>query len=111
VGQPDEKARKEIFKIHMRDMPIAKDVDVSELAEMSDGYAGADIEALCREAAMVALREDRDAKEVRREHFMKAFETVRPSIDEEMIDYYKEIAKKLGKVITKKEIVKGMEVM
>ena len=111
VGQPDEKARKEIFKIHMRDMPIAKDVDVSELAEMSDGYAGADIEAVCREAAMTALREDRDTKEVRREHFMKAFETVRPSIDEEMIDYYKEIAKKLGKAITKKEIVEGMEVM
>ena len=111
VGQPDEKARKEIFKIHMKDMPIAKDVDVSELAEMSEGYAGADIEAVCREAAMTALREDRDTKEVRREHFMKAFETVRPSIDEEMIDYYKEIAKKLGKVITKKEIVEGMEVM
>ena len=111
VGQPDEKARKEIFKIHMRDMPIAKDVDVSELAEMSEGYAGADIEAVCREAAMTALREDRDTKEVRREHFMKAFETVRPSIDEEMIDYYKEIAKKLGKAITKKEIVEGMEVM
>ncbi|RLF41590.1 MAG: ATPase, partial [Thermoplasmata archaeon] len=111
VGQPDEKARKEIFKIHMKDMPIAKDVDVSELAEMSEGYAGADIEAVCREAAMTALREDRDTKEVRREHFMKAFETVRPSIDEEMIDYYKEIAKKLGKAITKKEIVEGMEVM
>jgi transitional endoplasmic reticulum ATPase len=110
VGQPDKKAREEIYKIHMKGMPIGKDVDVSELADMSEGYAGADIEAICREAAMTALRENSEAKEVKREHFMKAFETVRPSIDDEMIEYYKEIASKLGKAI-KKEIVKGMEVM
>jgi len=111
VGQPDLKSREEIYRIHTKDMPIAKDVDISELAEMSEGFAGADIEAVCREAAMAALRENKKSKEVKREHFMKALENVRPSIDEEMIEYYREIADKLGKAVTKKEIAKGIEVM
>ncbi len=111
VGQPDIKAREEIYKIHTKDMPIAKDVDISELAEMSEGFAGADIEAVCREAAMTALRENKKSKEVKRKHFMKALGHVHPSIDEEMIDYYREIADKLGRAITKKEIAKGIEVM
>ena len=111
VGQPDIKAREEIYKIHTKDMPIAKDVDISELAEMSEGFAGADIEAVCREAAMTALRENKKSKEVKRAHFMKALGHVHPSIDEEMIDYYREIADKLGRAITKKEIAKGIEVM
>ncbi len=111
VGQPDVNAREEIYRIHTKGMPISKDVDISELAGMSEGFAGADIEATCREAAMSALRENREAGKVKREHFMKAFETVRPSIDEETIEYYKEISSKLGKAVTKKEIAEGMEVM
>jgi len=111
VGQPDKKARKEIYSIHTKDMPLEKDVDIEELAEMSEGYVGADIEAICREAAMIALREDRETKKVKREHFMKALEKVRPSVDDEMIEYYKEMAGKLGKGIAKKEIAKGIEVM
>jgi transitional endoplasmic reticulum ATPase len=111
VGQPNREARKEIFKIHMKEMPLDDDVDIEELAEMSEGYVGADIEAICREAAMIALRENRETTHVKRVHFMKALEKVRPSIDEEMIEYYKEISGKLGKGIMKKEMAKGIEVM
>lgn len=111
TGQPDKKAREEIYKIHTKEMPLSDDVSISELAEMSEGFAGADIEALCREAGMIALRENREADEVRMEHFIKAFETVHPSIDEEMIEYYREISNKLGRVVTKREIAKGIEVM
>ncbi|OYT61282.1 ATPase [Thermoplasmatales archaeon ex4484_30] len=111
VGQPDKEARKEIYSIHTKDMPLEKDVDIEELAEMSEGYVGADIEAICREAAMIALRENRETKKVKREHFMKALEKVHPSVDDEMIEYYKEIANKLGKGIAKREIAKGIEVM
>ncbi len=111
VGQPDKEARKEIFEIHTKEMPLNSDVNIEEFAEISEGYVGADIEAICREAAMIALREDRETKKVKKAHFMKALEKVRPSIDEEMIEYYKEISRRLGKGITKKEIAKGIEVM
>ena len=92
-------------------MPLADDVDLDELADLTDGYVGADIEGICREAGMIALREDINAKVVKREHFMKAMKEIHPSIDEEMMDYYKEIEKKLGKGVSKKEIKKGIEVM
>jgi len=111
VGVPDKEAREEIFKIHTKDMPLAKDVSIDELAEMTEGYVGADIEAICREAGMIALRENMEAKEVKMEHFLKAMQQVHPSVDEEMMEYYKEMAKKIGKGITKKEIKKGIEVM
>ncbi|HDN95867.1 MAG: ATPase [Thermoplasmata archaeon] len=111
VGPPDKEARKEIFKIHTKNMPLADDVDLDELAELTEGYAGADIEGICREAGMIALRENMNAKVVKREHFMKALEEVHPSIDEEMMDYYREMEKKLGKAVSKKEIKKGIEVM
>jgi transitional endoplasmic reticulum ATPase len=57
VPVPDEKARLDIFKIHTRGMNLAEDVDLEELAKKTEGYTGADIEALCREAAMLAVRE------------------------------------------------------
>ncbi|WP_423792613.1 CDC48 family AAA ATPase [Methanocaldococcus indicus] len=57
VPVPDEKARLDIFKIHTRGMKLADDVDLEELAKKTEGYTGADIEAICREAAMLAVRE------------------------------------------------------
>jgi len=57
VEVPDTESRKKIFDIHLKGKPLADDVNRSELADMTDGYVGADIEAICREAAMLALRE------------------------------------------------------
>ncbi len=111
VGPPDKEAREEIFKIHTRNMPLTEDVDLSELAELTDGYVGADIESICRQAGMIALRENMDAKEVTKEHFMKALEETSPSIDDEMMAYYEEMNKKLGKGISKRDIQRGIEVM
>ncbi|MGC8669540.1 MAG: CDC48 family AAA ATPase [Candidatus Micrarchaeia archaeon] len=56
IGVPDRNARKEIVQIHTKNMPLAKDVDIDELANVTHGYTGADIAALCREAAMAELR-------------------------------------------------------
>ncbi|MBC7128284.1 MAG: CDC48 family AAA ATPase [Thermoplasmatales archaeon] len=109
VGIPDKEARKNIFKIHTANMPLAKDVNIDELAEITDGYVGADIEAICREAGMIALREN--ANEVTKEYFMRAIKEAHPSVDEEMMEYYKEMEKKLGKGVAKKELKKGVEVM
>ncbi|MGZ3679820.1 MAG: CDC48 family AAA ATPase [Ktedonobacterales bacterium] len=53
---PDMQGRLDILRIHSRDMPLAHDVDLSELARITPGFVGADLAALCREAAMAALR-------------------------------------------------------
>ncbi|MGB9966219.1 CDC48 family AAA ATPase [Halobacterium sp. CBA1126] len=57
VDEPNEAARREIFEIHARGRPLADDVDLDELVERTDGFVGADIEAVCREAATIAVRE------------------------------------------------------
>jgi transitional endoplasmic reticulum ATPase len=56
IGVPDRNARKEILQIHTKNMPLAQDVKMDELADMTHGYTGADIAALAREAAMAELR-------------------------------------------------------
>jgi transitional endoplasmic reticulum ATPase len=56
VGVPDRPGRLEILQIHTRGMPLAADIDLERLAALTHGFVGADLEALCREAAMVALR-------------------------------------------------------
>jgi len=53
---PDRNGRLEILDIHSRGMPLARDVDMPHLAEITHGFVGADLEALCREAAMICLR-------------------------------------------------------
>ncbi|MFB6091254.1 MAG: 26S protease regulatory subunit, partial [Halobellus sp.] len=57
VDEPDEGARREIFAVHTRDRPLDESVDLDALAERTEGYVGADIEAVCREAAQIAVRE------------------------------------------------------
>ena len=61
--------------------------------EETELYNGADIEALCREAALLALRENIDAREVGKKHFDEALKKVNPSVDKETLDRYEEIEK------------------
>ena len=97
---PDKKERLEIFKIHTRMMPLSEDVDLKELAEFTENYVGADIEAICREAAILAIRdvlsngEDINEKEVEKRHFLGALEKLRPSVDENTMDYYLKMKEK-----------------
>jgi transitional endoplasmic reticulum ATPase len=95
VPSPDFESLKEIFKIHARSMPLSRDVDIDELARKAQGYSGADIEAICREAAMNALREDVNAAEVTRRDFDMAMERVGPSITSEDDAWYQKFAKRL----------------
>lgn len=88
---PDEEARKKIFEVQIKTMPLEKDVDITALAKKTQGYVGADVEGVCREAAMAALREDLESKKVKMEHFLKALETVKPSVDKEIEKTYKEL--------------------
>jgi transitional endoplasmic reticulum ATPase len=81
VPPPEKDARMEIFKVHTRHMPL-KDVDLNELVRKTDGYSGADIEGVCREAALIALREDIKSDKVSAEEFEKALRKIKPSIPE-----------------------------
>jgi len=98
VPEPDEKARLEIFKLYTKGMPLAKDVDISELSRTTKSYSGADIEALCREAAMYALRRDVKSKEVALGDFHKATEKIGPSILPDMETWYKSFMKQVRRV-------------
>ena len=84
-------SREEILKIHTRNMPLGKDVDIKHFATITEGYSGADMESLVREAAMLALRRDIDAKTVTKKHFDEALGKVRASISKKTIDTYKKI--------------------
>ena len=87
VGLPDLKSRIAIFKVHTKDIPLANDVDIEELAKKTEGYVGADIEAVCREAVMLTLRDDMEAEEVYMSEFNKAMEKVKPKKDQELVSY------------------------
>ena len=75
-------------------MPL-KNVDLKKLASETEGYVGADIEAICREAAILALRKDIKAKEVRQEHFDEALGKVKPSVDAETKLVYERLESEL----------------
>ena len=87
---PDEKTRLEIFKVHTKGMPI-KDISLEHLAKTADGYVGADIEAVCREAAIFALRENINSKEITKKHFEKALEKVSPSVTKDVEKAYEDL--------------------
>ncbi|ERG95398.1 CDC48 family AAA ATPase [Haloquadratum walsbyi] len=91
IGQPDEEGREQILKIHTRESPLAPDVSLREIAEITDGYVGSDLESVAREAAIEALREDGDAQEIEMRHFRKAMESVRPTITDDLMNYYEDM--------------------
>jgi len=80
IPAPDLKSRLAILEVHTKKMPIEKLVNLKEIAQKTDGYSGADIEALCREAGMEALRENQDASKVNARHFETALKMVRPTL-------------------------------
>ncbi|MBW9140659.1 MAG: AAA family ATPase, partial [Candidatus Aramenus sp.] len=94
IPLPDKQGRLEILQIHTRNMPLAKDVDLERIADITHGYTGADLSALVREAAMIALRrylpmidisqdkippEILEQMEVKMEDFLKAHKEIVPS--------------------------------
>jgi transitional endoplasmic reticulum ATPase len=95
VPVPEKQGRLEILRIHTKNVPIEnKDKVITKLAEDTEGYTGADIESLVREAAMLALREDNDATKVSEAHFKKAMEKVAPSVTKNDQERYKSIEKR-----------------
>jgi transitional endoplasmic reticulum ATPase len=91
VNAPEEEGRLEILKIHTQKMPLAKDINLKEIAKETVGYTGADLEAVAREAAYFALREDINSKQVRKKHITESLKKIRPSVNKSTIDLYKKV--------------------
>ncbi|MHA1616011.1 MAG: CDC48 family AAA ATPase [Candidatus Njordarchaeales archaeon] len=111
VPPPDFKARLEILKVHTRKMPLAPDVDLEKIAKMTEGYTGADLAAVAREAAMNALRRDISTKYVTMDDFMEALKKIHASLTPELIKYYEEVQEYFKRrVIRRRDILETIEV-
>ncbi|MFH1585621.1 MAG: CDC48 family AAA ATPase [archaeon] len=91
VNAPAEEGRLKVLQIHTKKMPLAKNVDLKDLARKTIGYTGADLEALTREAGMLALREDKEAKQVTKNHFLEAIKKIKPSVSKATIEVYQKV--------------------
>ncbi|MFX1485556.1 MAG: AAA family ATPase [Promethearchaeota archaeon] len=106
VPLPDKEGRREIFKIHVRGIEIASDVDFDELATLTEGYSGSDIALICRDAAMMPIREldtagtltrkDIKVRSVDREDFLKSMKKVRPTVSPDELEKYEEWTKEFA---------------
>jgi transitional endoplasmic reticulum ATPase len=96
IGKPDEDTRKKILEVHTKRMPL-KGVDLNDIAKRTDGYVGADIEGLCREAGMAAYREDHNVEFVTKKHFDSALDTVKPSVDADIMKSYENMGAEIKK--------------
>lgn len=91
VMPPTKEERLAILKVHTKNMPLAKEISLTTLSDKTEGFTGADIEAICREAGMLALRDDIEAKEVKKKHFEQAMRKFGPSVTEHDVRVYNEI--------------------
>ncbi len=96
IGAPGRDARLQILEICTRNMPL-KDVDLGMVADATDGYVGADLSEICREAGMKAYHEDPDTDCICQRHFDYALSVVPPSVDTETMESYKQMDKSLRK--------------
>uniref|UniRef100_UPI0037E976B7 ATPase family gene 2 protein homolog A n=1 Tax=Semicossyphus pulcher TaxID=241346 RepID=UPI0037E976B7 len=88
VPLPDVPTRHEIFSIQFRNMPVAQNVSLDDLVTRTNKYSGAEITAVCREAALLALQEDIKAQHIEARHFESALNTVKPRIPDSLIQSY-----------------------
>ncbi|XP_034968808.2 ATPase family gene 2 protein homolog A isoform X1 [Zootoca vivipara] len=88
VPLPDAATRKEIFKIQFSAMPVSEEVHMDELVQQTQKYSGAEITAVCREAALLALQEDIQAKCIVGRHFQQALAIVTPRIPDSLQKFY-----------------------
>jgi ATPases of the AAA+ class len=105
IPPPDEANRLKILQVHTKNMPLLKDVNLNEIAKKTEGYVGADLENLCREAGMMAYRDDPEATEISQKNFLDAMKSIRPSVDEEVLKFYKGLSESLSKSVSEKRKV------
>jgi transitional endoplasmic reticulum ATPase len=124
IGVPDRTARRQILSIHSRRMPLAPDVDLTQLAEITHGYVGADLAVLCKEAGMVALRRllphlqldaplepqlEAQATSITAHDFLEAFKAVEPTSTREFLAERPHLTlKDVGGLVEQKRSLRSM---
>ena len=97
LAPPDTEARKSIFQIHTKAMPLSPEIDLGQFAEMTEGYSGADVAAVCQQAALIALESNENVERIETQHFMAAIERVVPTaLDEDSIEMYKSFRRRVN---------------
>ncbi len=108
VPVPDRTSRKKIFEVHTQHMPLSDEVDLKSLVDKTDSFVGADIESVCREAGLKAIKDG--SKEVLMKHFESSIEETTPSVDEEVLQLYEEWEEEMQKSINKKKDFNGIDI-
>ena len=112
VPPPDAGAREAIFGIHSEGMPLSK-FSFKDILSGMDGFTGADIEAVCREAALICMRAGK--KKVTKSHFEEAISRVRPTVTPDMLEYYQKMETRLTSGLTNikrnRDFSRGIETM
>jgi transitional endoplasmic reticulum ATPase len=89
IEAPDKKGRMAIFKVHTKNVALAKDVSLEELVDQTEGFTGADIEGLIRSAALIALKERKmKPGPVEKKHLEQALKKARPTITPKLEEAY-----------------------
>ena len=101
VAPPDEKGRLEIIKILTEKMPLAEDVKLQEIAITTQNYSGADLAALCREAAVEAMR--KKSTKISNQDFSNSLNRIKPSITKEVDHWYNAVKESISNVVPKTE--------
>lgn len=97
VPVPDAESRRSIFDVHLKKMPLDKDVNIDELVGLTEQYTGADIAAVVRKAGRMALRENMQSQIVSQKHFLAAIEEIGPSVTPDTMKYYAKLGGELRK--------------
>lgn len=108
VPVPSRTSRKKIFEVHTRRMSLSDDVDLAYIVDKTDSFVGADIESVCREAGLKAIKDD--SQEVQMKHFESSIEETSPSVDEEVLQLYEEWEEEMQKSIKKKKDFNGIDI-
>jgi len=96
VKAPDEESRLKILEVHSQNMPLTEDISLRKIAQQTDGFSGADLENLCREAGMEAIREKMTALEkIELKHFERAMSKIKSTLPQSIIDRYEEMARQI----------------
>jgi SpoVK/Ycf46/Vps4 family AAA+-type ATPase len=88
VRLPDRQTRREIFELRLKQMPVAEDVHLNKLADVTDKYSGAEIAAVCNEAAYLALDKNINCESVDMSCFLAALAMVTPRTSDKTIEYF-----------------------
>ena len=107
VGLPDEPGRLQVLRIHTRRMPLADDVDLARVAARTEGFSGAELAALTREAALAAIEEADGVSSVAQRHVERALELVAPRTPKQTLRFFEEYEAKTRRAGAGKGAVGG----